>query len=99
MKKSRIFSLVLAVTLCMVMLSSTFMIKTSAAITGSGTESDPYIITSDSDLSKMKGSKSCFKLGQDIYLSSDNWIPINFDGVLDGNGYTLKNYRNTDRTV
>ncbi|MBQ6997536.1 MAG: Ig-like domain-containing protein [Oscillospiraceae bacterium] len=95
MKKGRFFALLLAAALCFIVLNGVFAVKISAAVTGSGTQADPYIIDSESDLSAMSGSDAYFKLACDIRLIADNWTPINFSGVLDGNGYTLKFIRDT----
>ncbi len=96
MKKCRIFALLLAAALCLVVLNGVFAVKISAAVTGSGTQSDPYIIDSEYDLSQMCGSDDYFKLACDIRLDADDWDPSSFYGVLDGNGYTLKIVRDTE---
>ena len=99
MKKRRILSFMLAVVLCVTMLGGIFPITAFAAVSGSGTESDPYIISNANDLSRMKNSSSYFKLGADIYLSVKSWTPINFSGVLDGDGHTLRISRNTENST
>lgn len=64
------------------------------AITGAGTESSPYIISSVSDLEYVKTNLSAYyKLGANITLSSA-WTPIGtneqpFTGYFDGNGHTV----------
>ena len=96
MKKCRIFALLLAAALCLAAWSGIFAVEISAAVTGSGTQSDPYIIASEYDLSKIRGSDDYFKLACDIRLDADDWDPSSFYGVLDGNGYTLTIVRDTE---
>lgn len=72
--------------------------------TGSGTESDPYIITTGAQLagfansvnSGNKYSDEYFKLSNDIDLNNKNWTPIGkanfrFSGTFDGDGHTISN--------
>lgn len=68
---------------------------------GSGSKSDPYIIETGGQLLLMKDyyGKS-FKLANNIDLNNNNWLPFEFKGTLDGNGYTifnLKIQRSSDR--
>ncbi len=86
---------------------------------GSGTESDPYIITTAEQLDNLRNyvglaySDTYFKLGNDIdlqmYLSEGNdgynngdyWKPIGdiltgFYGHLDGDDYSIINYKSKD---
>lgn len=67
---------------------------------GSGTEVDPYIIKTGGQLLLMKEYNSkCFKLANDIDLNNNNWLPFKFQGLLNGNGYTIYNLkisRNSD---
>ncbi|WP_158633898.1 chitobiase/beta-hexosaminidase C-terminal domain-containing protein [Radiobacillus deserti] len=68
---------------------------------GAGTASEPYIITSASQLDEMRNFLSdtdvYFELGNDIDLSSfSNWDPIGenankFSGHFDGNNHVIKN--------
>ena len=74
------------------------------SLKGSGTESDPYILTSAQDMVQMrtlisKGVTTCFKLGYDIDMTPvQNWVPVNtdpdFTGVIhfDGNNKTIRNF-------
>lgn len=68
---------------------------------GSGTEADPYIITTPAQLQEMANDlNGYYKLGNDITLTG-SWSPIGstsvfFSGVLDGDGYTI-NIENTNR--
>ena len=66
------------------------------AMSGSGTDSDPYIITTRADLSSISSNLTAYyKLGNDIDLggSSNPWSPISgkFAGTLDGCGKTINN--------
>ncbi|SDB01784.1 fibronectin type III domain-containing protein [Eubacterium oxidoreducens] len=78
--------------------------KTTVSWAGSGTKSDPYIISSAADLSalasyindgKGTGRKDYFEQTNDIDLASlDSWTPIGtdsmvFSGVFDGKGYEI----------
>jgi hypothetical protein len=75
-----------------------------STLIGTGTESDPYIITNASELNAMHNNLSAYyRLGNDIDLSSSliwnygrGWEPVgsedegnNFTGTLDGYGFTL----------
>ena len=71
-----------------------------ATLLGSGTESDPYLISSRSDLEAIDSPAylyGCyyFKQTVDIDLSSEPWIPIGFrsdwvfQGYYDGNGKSI----------
>lgn len=71
----------------------TFDVKVPS-IKGSGTASDPYIISKPADLNLVKGqSKAHFKMTNDIDMSGIN----NFEGLgvfrgnFDGQGYKIKN--------
>ena len=81
---------------------------TSAAgfSTGSGTPSDPYVITTGAELdllaSTCRGGEHYanvyFKLGADIDWAGNYWTPIGYDttnlfaGHFDGNGQTVYNF-------
>ncbi len=68
----------------------------SASLSGTGEESDPYLIATAEDLAKLakdgtlaKGGKH-FKLTANIDLSAHEWVPIgNFTGTLDGDGHKI----------
>lgn len=76
---------------------------------GSGSETDPYIISNDLELAKLaydvnKGTATAgkyFKLSNDINLDKALWIPIGstnyeekyFNGKFDGDGYSIDNMR------
>jgi uncharacterized repeat protein (TIGR02543 family) len=64
--------------------------------TGSGTVSDPFIITTEAQLRAMISQplNSHYRLEADIKLSSENWTAIGvnapyFTGTFDGNGHTI----------
>ena len=70
---------------------------------GTGTAEDPYIIMTGAELNKLSLevtslAGSCFKLGDDINLGGNIWMPIGptsdnfFSGVFDGNGKTVYNF-------
>ncbi|MBU3107472.1 hypothetical protein [Clostridium gasigenes] len=66
---------------------------------GSGTNADPYIITSVEQLSGVRDNLSAsYKLANDIDLDNLTWIPIEnnttpFIGTFDGNGYAIQNLK------
>ena len=78
-------------------------------IEGSGTESDPYKLSTTRDLLAMKaalvkGQMTYFKLMNDIDMSSiENWEPLNPDEpydlgiVFDGGGHSLKNLKSKEK--
>lgn len=80
------------------------------ALEGSGTESDPYKLSTTRDLLAMKpalvgGQMTYFKLMNDIDMSSiENWEPLNPDspydlGIdFDGGGHSLKNLKSKGKT-
>jgi len=81
-----------------VMLSSFLWVSSEveAASSGTGTASDPYIITTPTQFNDIRKSmRSYYKLGKDIDLSSySDWTPIGtksavFSGGLDGDGHTI----------
>ena len=72
---------------------------------GSGTEADPYLITTAKELDTMRKlsdtrSPKYFKIVNDIDVSdyADTWTPIGnssqeFGGIVDGNGKTIRGLR------
>jgi RHS repeat-associated core domain len=71
-------------------------VATYTAMSGTGTSSDPYIVTTPLQLSVITtGLDKCYKLGNDLDLSSyANWAPIGseqapFTGTFDGDGHTV----------
>ena len=79
------------------------------ALEGSGTESDPYKLSTTRNLLAMKaalvkGQMTYFKLMNDIDMSSiENWDPLNPDEpydlgiVFDGGGHSLKNLKSKEK--
>ncbi|WP_438434978.1 GLUG motif-containing protein [Gorillibacterium sp. sgz500922] len=70
--------------------------KARASGTGSGTATDPYIITTAEQLNNIRNSMGAsYKLGNDLDLSGYvNWAPIGtsiqpFSGGFDGDGHTI----------
>ncbi len=63
----------------------------AAAPTGSGTELDPFLITSENDLRLITGaSDACWRFENDIALTQ-NFSLAEFSGTLDGNGHKISN--------
>ena len=67
---------------------------------GSGTEEDPYVVTSGAELAFFSQnsnladySKAYYKLGRDLDLNNISWTPIGssvaFGGTFDGNGKSI----------
>jgi len=75
---------------------------------GSGTEQDPYQISTPEQLDAVRNNLSAhYKLMNDIDLSDAGWVPIGsglwtgssynrFTGVLDGQGYIIRNLKITE---
>lgn len=65
---------------------------------GTGTQEDPYIITTKKQLKAIADDLSAFyQLGADINLGGIDWEPLGnattpFTGGLDGAGYTISNF-------
>ena len=78
---------------------------------GSGTVSDPYLISNETQLLAINNNLTAhYRLTNDIALSNYEWIPIGgyyngsesdvFNGTLDGSGYSISNLqRYADITV
>ncbi|MGG7058058.1 immunoglobulin-like domain-containing protein [Clostridium tertium] len=60
---------------------------------GSGTTTDPYIITNEDELNSIgKYPNAYFKLGNNIEIKKESFFTAeSFTGTLDGNGYTISN--------
>ena len=86
--------------------TDTYRFTVTIGLSGSGTEKDPYIISSAEDLyyfgqqvnaGNISYSSGFFKMTGDISLpepengNPDNWEPVSFPGTFDGGGYTIKN--------
>ena len=68
------------------------------AISGEGTESNPYLISSVSDITKIHNDLgACYRLTANIDMSNADFEPIGnewegpFTGTIDGAGYTISN--------
>lgn len=68
------------------------------AMSGNGTESNPYLVSSASDINNIHNDLSgYYKLTCNIDMSGVDFEPIGnenegaFTGTIDGNGYTIKN--------
>lgn len=86
--------------------------KASPSMSGSGTESDPYVISSEAGLRYLQAQVAAgnsykgqyIKLGADIALSGE-WTPIGsssdkaFAGTFDGAGHTVSGMTVTDNTM
>lgn len=80
------------ITLLMIVLS-VLMIGCASAMSGSGTQGDPYIIETSQDLQDISNNPaSYYELGNSISMSGFTFTPISsFSGNLNGNGYTISN--------
>ena len=93
MKKSqKIISLA-----CALVLALNFLAVISVA-GGTGTEADPFIITTAEELQNINNNVSAhYILGNDINLTGVDFVPLGnsdsgaFSGSFDGNGFTIKN--------
>ena len=68
----------------------------SASLQGTGTETDPYRITSAADLlhylqnsDTYAASDKYAQLYTDIDITDSDWTPINMSGTFDGGGHTI----------
>ena len=89
--KKRILSTVLAL-LVLTSLVPQGIFTVSAAMSGSGTLSDPYIITTAAELSTIGGEEyknTYYKLGNNITVDSSFSTIDTFYGVLDGDGHSI----------
>lgn len=79
---------------------SSMEISPDSSWEGSGTEDDPYIVSTPEQLAGMSleyGAYSeidgaYFIQNEDIDLGMDVWTPINFKGHFDGNGYQISGF-------
>lgn len=74
------------------------------AMTGAGTQEDPYVITTPGDLAAMHGNLAAhYALGADINMTYTPWTPVGneldgaFTGSLNGRGYTIFNLNSRDQ--
>lgn len=96
----------LSILLVMIMIFSTFIsagnLSKAAIVAGDGTEAAPYQITTVEELYSISSNPEAhYKLMTDLDLGEVNRLPIGeFKGVLDGNGYTIKNlYINNQNSI
>ncbi len=68
-------------------------IEASTTFTTSNPSKIPVEITTAQDMLKMKGSTKVFDLQNDIDMSSMTWVPFEFNGVFNGNGYAIVGLR------
>lgn len=73
-----------------------YVVCATAGLSGSGTETDPYLITSAEDLqaiSDITDESPYYRLTADIdlaeYISENGWNPIALTGNFDGQGHTV----------
>ena len=79
--------------------SNEALVEEFAYFDGEGTESSPYLIKTEADLSRLallgqsKTVDGYFKLQNDIVVTAEVWIPIcqnnTFAGFFDGNGHII----------
>ena len=77
--------------------------ETKISLEGSGTEVEPYLLTSEEELFALAMGElplnKVYELNNDIELTAWNWTPIggngrsSFSGTLDGNGHRIKGLR------
>lgn len=88
MKAKRLFSLLVAAAVMMSMFCS-FGI-TASAISGSGTENDPYLVSNAEEFGLIQDFPSAsFRLTGNIVLNKEYTSTCKFSGTLDGNGYLV----------
>lgn len=70
----------------------------AAALSGSGTQEDPYLITTPGELEEIhQDLDGYYRLAKDINLIDIDWTPVGstahgaFTGTLDGQGHTISN--------
>ena len=77
-----------------------YIISQTVSLAGSGTESDPFVISTPEDMQAISSDNTenaCYKLANDIDLTewietnspADGWIPVTLRGTLDGDGHTI----------
>ena len=73
-----------------------YVVCVTAGLSGSGTETDPYLITSAEDLqaiSDITDDNSHYRLTADIdlteYIAENGWTPVTIRGHFDGQGHTV----------
>ena len=84
--------------LAALLLMSMSVVTVSAYASGTGTQADPYLITSAKELQNVNSDLSAsYKLAADIDLKGVDFVPLGnvengaFTGTFDGNGFTIFN--------
>ena len=100
--KKRIFSAVIAFMLILTTVNLMAFAQNSNGLNGSGTQDDPYLISSASQLTELNGKRDVYvELTQDIDLSqviatdAGDWYDFyitDFSGTIDGKGHKLYNF-------
>lgn len=88
MKKNRLISLLTAAAMAISLFCS-FSLSASA-VSGSGTESDPYLISNADDFALIQDCPTAsFRLTNNIVLNKNYTSTCTFSGTLDGDGYLV----------
>ena len=107
MKKFRVVSATLlsAILICAICVSA------GAAMTGTGTEADPYKLSSQADLALLSGANYAGYVGQNVYFELANDISMSgaftpigtstykFNGKFDGRNHVITGLTTTDNTI
>lgn len=96
--KKRPFSKLISLLLAALLLMSMSVVTVSAYASGTGTQADPYLITSAKELQNVNSNLSAsYKLAASIDLKGVDFVPLGnaedgaFTGTFDGNGFTISN--------
>ena len=96
--KNKLFTKITSFVLALVLMLSINIVSFSAYAQGTGTESDPYLITTPEELQNINNDPSAsYKLAANIDLNNMDFVPIGnaesgaFSGTFDGAGFTISN--------
>ena len=96
--KNKLFTKITSFVLALVLMLSINIVSFSAYAQGTGTESDPYLITTPEELQNINNDPSAsYKLTANIDLNNMDFVPIGntesgaFSGTFDGAGFTISN--------
>lgn len=96
--KNQLITKITSFALALALLFSINLVSFSAYAQGTGTESDPYLITTPQELQNInKNTSASYKLAANIDLKNMDFIPIgnaesgSFKGTFDGAGFTISN--------
>lgn len=96
--KNQLITKITSFALALALLLSINLVSFSAYAQGTGTESDPYLITTPQELQNInKNTSASYKLAANIDLKNMDFIPIgnaesgSFKGTFDGAGFTVSN--------